>query len=117
MKPRMLILGMLLSIVCSCSINDASAPVVTLDDPRITGIPNTINDELSKKDIQILYAGAQYFIETGQADSVNYGTKITNMENKYSLTTKQKFSPSTFHIIFSPEGIPNIQERINTLSK
>lgn len=51
-------------------------------DPRIKGLPSP-GQGVSKKDVEILYAAALYYLEVGRASRIAFGDKSVNKRDTY----------------------------------
>jgi hypothetical protein len=84
----------------------------TPNDPRIAGISRVGEYGLTKRDVQILYAAAQYYLETGKAQRIEHGDKSISRPGIYYLN----FGGPSNHF-FSPSDIPDLEERIAKLGR
>lgn len=80
---------------------------------RIDGIPKVGQHGLTERDVQILYAAAKYYLETGKASQIVYGDKSVKRPGIYYLN----FNNTNENHFFSPEDIPNLDQRIRDLEK
>lgn len=85
---------------------------VTPSDPRIAGIPKVGEGGLTKRDVQLLHAAAQYFLETGKTQQIEYGDKSLSRPGVYYLN----FGGPSNHF-FTPNDIPGLEERIRKMSQ
>lgn len=80
------------------------------DDPRVAGLPKVGEDGLKKRDVLILYAAAQYFLQVGEAKRIEFGNKSTSKPGVYFLNFGE---PS--NRFFKPAEIPDLENRIKKL--
>lgn len=66
---------------------------------------------LSEREVMILHAAAEYYLETGVAKRVEYGDKSVSKSNTYYLN----FGEMSNHF-FRPSDIPDLEGRIKRLS-
>ncbi len=52
-------------------------------DPRIEGLPKVGENGLTRRDVETLYRGAVYFLETGKCLKINYGDKSISRRDTY----------------------------------
>lgn len=67
---------------------DLPAELAQLDvplDPRIAGLPKVGENGLTRRDVETLYRGAAYFLETGKCRKIEYGDKSTSRRDTYYL--------------------------------
>ncbi len=93
-----------------------NAPVIQEDprkklDPRIKGLPKP-GQGVTRRDVYILYAAAQYYLETEQASKIEYGDKSLHKQGMYYLN----FGGNTNHF-FRPADIPDLEKRIEQVKR
>ena len=90
---------------------DLPQPRIT-NDPRIEpdAIPKVGSSDVTERDVLILHAAARYFLETGEAKRIAYGSTDAYHPGRYFLN----FGEEKNHF-FSPADIPNLEERIREL--
>ena len=81
---------------------DKSQPKFS-DDPRIKGMPKVGQYGLIKRDVQVLYAAAKHFIQTGKCSHIEYGDKSTSKPNTYYLNCGGE------NHFFKPSDIPGLK--------
>ena len=79
-------------------------------DQRIQGIPQVGQGGLTERDVLILYAAAGYYLDTGQAERIEFGDKSVNKDGVYYLN----FGEMRNHF-FRPDDIPDLESRIDRL--
>ena len=72
-------------------------------DPRIQGIPEVGEYGATKRDVEILYAAAHYYLKTGKCKRIEYGDKSASKPNTYYLN----FGGNKNHF-FKPQDIPGL---------
>ena len=79
-------------------------------DPRIQGLPRVGQGGLTKREVALLYAASQFYLESGTATRVEYGDKSVTRDGVYYLN----FGGNSNHF-FRESDIPNLDVRIREL--
>jgi hypothetical protein len=79
-------------------------------DPRIQGIPGVGDGGLTARDVRILHAAAAYYLETGEAQRIEYGDRSASRADTYYLN----FGGAT-NRFFRPSDIPDLEARLQRL--
>ena len=72
-------------------------------DSRIVFLPKAGQDGLNEREAQILYKGAIHFLDSGQCERVEYGSKSANRVNTYFI-----YCGGASNIFFTPADIPTL---------
>lgn len=78
---------------------DLSQPAIKTD-PRIKGLPKVGQYGATKKDVQVLYKAAHYYLKTGKCNKIEYGDKSTSKTGVYYLNCGGR------NMFFKPSDIP-----------
>ena len=69
-------------------------------DPRIKGLPKYGEHGISEDDLRILYAGAHYYLNTGQCTSIEFGDKSFKLAKTFYVNCA-----SDRHVFFTAKDI------------